>query len=65
MHFKIKNIQICHHFIRDYVHKDDIALKFIQTDLQLVEIFTKSLDEKWSVFIYKELDMFDPSKNSP
>ena len=33
MHYKTKHIQIRHHFIRDHVQKDDIALKFILTDL--------------------------------
>ena len=33
MHSKTKYIQIHHHFIRDHVQKDDIALMFIQTDL--------------------------------
>ena len=63
MHSKTKHIQICHHFIRDHVQRDDIRLKFIQIDLQLVDIFTKPLDEKWFVFICRELGMLDPSEN--
>ena len=33
MHSKTKHIQICHHFIKDHVQKDDISLRFIQTNL--------------------------------
>ena len=46
MHSETKNIQICHHFIRDHVQRDDISLRFIQIDLQLADIFTKPLNEK-------------------
>ena len=46
MHSKTKHIQICHHFIRDHVQMGDISLRFIQTNLQLADIFTKPLNEK-------------------
>ena len=62
MHSKIKHIQICHHFIRAHIQKDDISLRFIPTDLQLANIFTKSLDEKWFVFIRRELGCWIPLK---
>ena len=54
MHSKTKNIQICHHFIRDHVQKDDISLKFIQTNFQLVDIFKKPFDEKESLCLLEE-----------
>ena len=63
MHSKINHIQIYHHFIRDRVQKDAISLKFIQTNLQLVNIFTKPFDEKQFVFIHRELSMLDPFEN--
>ena len=50
MHFKTNHIQIRHHFIRDHVQRDDISLRFIQTDLQLGDIFTKLFDENQFVF---------------
>ena len=64
MHSKTKHIQICHHFIRDHIQRDDISLKFIQTVLQFVDIFTKPFDGKQFVFVTRELSMFDPSKNN-
>ena len=42
---------------------DDISLRFIETKLQLVDIFIKPFDEKWFVFIRRELGMLDPFEN--
>ena len=63
MHSKIKHIHIHHDFIRDHVQRDDISLKFIQTNLQLINIFTKPLNGKWFIFIRIELGMLDSSEN--
>ena len=49
MNSRSKHIEVRHHFIRDHVEKIDIALKFIQTEFQLADIFTKPLDE--NIFI--------------
>ena len=62
MHLKTKHIQICYHFIRDHVQSDDISIIFIQIDSQLANIFTKLLNEKWFVFICRELGMWIPLK---
>ena len=64
MHLKTKHIQILHHFIRDHVQMDDNSLRFIRTDLQLANIFTKPFDEKLFAFIHKELGMLDPFINT-
>ena len=45
-HSRTKDIEVRHHFIRDHVAKGDIDLKHVRTDKQLVDIFTKPLDEK-------------------
>ena len=57
MHSRTKHIEIRHHFIRDHVHKGDIALEFISTDFQLADVFTKPLDENRFCFIRRELGM--------
>ena len=51
MHSKIKHIEVWYHLIRDHVQKGDVAFEFISTDLQLVDIFTKPLDENRICFI--------------
>ena len=42
-HSRTKHIDICHHFLRDHVTKNDISLG-VRTEDQLVDIFTKPLD---------------------
>jgi hypothetical protein len=39
------HIDICHHFIRDHLNKGDIKIDGIGTNEQLLDIFTKALDE--------------------
>jgi hypothetical protein len=43
LHSRTKHIEIKHHFIRDHVQKGDVRLKFISTDFQWADIFTKPL----------------------
>ena len=59
-HSGTKHIEIRHHFFCDHVQKGDIVLEFINTNKQLVDIFTKPLSEKQSCFIRQELGMSNP-----
>jgi hypothetical protein len=43
-HGREKHIKVRHHFLRDHVEKGDIEMKYIDTERQLVDIFTKPLD---------------------
>jgi hypothetical protein len=43
-HGRAKHIKVRHHFLRDHVEKGDIMMKYIDTERQLVDIFTKPLD---------------------
>ncbi|KAK2450472.1 hypothetical protein QL285_009587 [Trifolium repens] len=43
LHSRAKHIEIKHYFIRDYVQKGVIDLKFIETENQWADIFTKPL----------------------
>jgi hypothetical protein len=45
-HTRTKHIDVRHHFIRDHQQKGDISTENVGTDDQLVDIFTKQLDEK-------------------
>jgi hypothetical protein len=40
------NTDIRHHFLRDHAIKGDIVISHVQNNEQLVDIFTKLLDEK-------------------
>jgi hypothetical protein len=40
---RTKHIEVRHYFLRDHMLKGDIVLKFVSTEHQLANIFTKSL----------------------
>ena len=44
LHSRTKHIEIRHHFLSDHVQKDDISLKFVRTNDELADIFTKPLN---------------------
>ncbi|GJU29993.1 hypothetical protein Tco_1173582 [Tanacetum coccineum] len=56
LHSRTKHIDIRYHFIRDHILKGDIELHFIPTQYQLVDIFTKPLDEPTFKRLIVELD---------
>ena len=39
-----KHIEICHHWIRDVVHKDIISVSHVPSEFNILDILTKSLD---------------------
>jgi hypothetical protein len=43
-HKKMKHVENRHHFMKDHVEKWDIEMRYIDTDRQLADIFTKLLD---------------------
>jgi hypothetical protein len=57
LHSRAKHIEIKHHFIRDYVQKGVISLKFIDTYHQWDDIFTKPFAEDRFSFILKILNI--------
>jgi hypothetical protein len=58
-HCRTKHIDIQHHFLRDHVIKGDIVISHIGTNDQLVDIFTKPLDEKRFCELRSELNIID------
>jgi hypothetical protein len=42
-HGREKHIKVRYHFLRDHVEKRDIVMKYIDTERQLADIFTKPL----------------------
>ena len=43
-HVRTKHINICHHFIRNFIENKTVVIEHVATDKQLVDIFTKTLD---------------------
>ena len=58
-HSRTKHIEICHHFIRDYVARGDIELAYVPTKDQPADIFTKPLDEARFTYLWNELNIVD------
>jgi len=58
-HSRTKHIEIRHHFIRDHVSNGDCEVKFIETKLQLADIFTKPLPKERFFFLRNELGILD------
>ena len=42
-HCTTKHIEIRHHFIRDHIEKGETEIKFVKTENQFVDVFTKPL----------------------
>jgi hypothetical protein len=43
-HKKMRHVERRHHFPRDHVEKGEIEMRYIDTERQLADIFTKPLD---------------------
>jgi len=55
MHSKTKHIKIRHHFLHEYIVDGNCEIKFIGTELQLVDLFTKPLAKDRFNFLLNEL----------
>jgi hypothetical protein len=58
-HSRTKHIDIRYHFLRDHQQKGDIEIAYVNTHNQLVDIFTKPLDEKTFSKLRNELNILD------
>ena len=58
-HSRTKHIDIRHHFLRDQEAKGDIIIHHMSTEKQLVNIFTKPLDESRFYALRSELNIID------
>jgi hypothetical protein len=59
-HRRAKHIKVRHHFLRDHVEKGDIEMKFIDTERQVADIFTKPLDSSHFASLRGELGVCHP-----
>jgi hypothetical protein len=58
-HSRTKHIVIRYHFLRDHQQRGDIEIAYVSTKEQLVDIFTKPLDEKTFTKLRNELNILD------
>jgi hypothetical protein len=59
-HKKIRHIKRRHHFLRDHVEKGDIEMRYIDTERQLTDIFTKPLDSYQFADLREEIGVCYP-----
>jgi kynurenine formamidase len=59
LHSGTKHIDIHHHFLREKEANWDIALQNVRFEEQLVDIFTKPLNERIFVKLRNELNVLD------
>jgi hypothetical protein len=59
-HKRMRHLERRHHFLRDHVEKGDIEMRYIDTERQLTDIFTKALDISQFADLRKEISVCHP-----
>jgi hypothetical protein len=59
-HKKMRHVERRHHFLRDHVEKRDIEIRYIDTERQLTDIFTKPPDSSHFASLRGELGVCHP-----
>jgi hypothetical protein len=57
---RMKHLEVRHHFLRDHVEKRDIEMRYIDTERQLADIFTKALDASRFAALWGEISVCHP-----
>jgi hypothetical protein len=55
---RMRHLERRHHFLRDYVEKGDIKIRYIDTEKQLADIFTKPLDSSRFAALRGEIGVY-------
>jgi hypothetical protein len=59
-HGRAEHIKVSCHFLRDHVEKGDIDMRYIKTERQLANIFTKPLDTTHFASLRDDLGVYHP-----
>jgi hypothetical protein len=59
-HKRMRHLERRHHFLRDHVEKGDIEIRYIDTERQLTDIFTKPLDASCFPDLQGEIGVYHP-----
>jgi hypothetical protein len=59
-HKKMRHVERRHHFLRYHVENGDIEMRYIATERQLVNIFTKPLDSSRFADLRGEIGVCHP-----
>jgi hypothetical protein len=59
-HKKMRHVERRQHFLRDHVEKGDIEMRYIDTERQLADIFTKPIDSFQFADLQREIGVCHP-----
>jgi hypothetical protein len=59
-HKRMRHLEGRHHFLRDHIEKRDIEMRYIDTERQLDDIFTKYLDSSRFAALRGEIGVCHP-----
>jgi hypothetical protein len=59
-HKRVKHLEVRHYFLRDYVEKGDIEMRYIVTERQLAIVFIKPLDALSFTALRGKIGVFHP-----
>jgi hypothetical protein len=59
-HKRMRHLERRHHFLRDHIEKGDIKMRYIDTEGQLADILTKSLDASRFAALRGEIGICHP-----
>jgi hypothetical protein len=59
-HKRMRHLERRHHFLRDHIEKGDIEMRYIDTERQLADIFTKPLDVSRFADLWGEIGACHP-----
>jgi hypothetical protein len=59
-HKRMRHLEMRHHFLRDHVEKGDIEMRYIDTERQLSNIFTKPLDSSRFAALREKIGVCHP-----
>jgi hypothetical protein len=57
---RMRHLERRQHFLRDHVEKGDIEMRYIDTERQLADIFTKPLDASRFAVLREEIGVYHP-----
>jgi hypothetical protein len=56
-HNRMRHLKRRHHLLRDHIEKGDIEMRYIDTERQLIDIFTKPLDSSRFAALWAEISV--------
>jgi hypothetical protein len=59
-HKRMRHLERRYHFLRDHVEKEDIEIRYIDTERQLTDIFTKPLESSRFAALWGEIGVCHP-----